>query len=69
MNSNPHYINEDQSDIRGIKDGWYAMKEDGHLSWGPFSTREDCIMKISQATNEHSQINRGHNAGTGIASE
>jgi hypothetical protein len=24
----PHYINEDKSDMRGIKSGWYAV-EDG----------------------------------------
>ena len=27
----PHYINEHQSDMRGIKDGWYAMEKDGNL--------------------------------------
>jgi hypothetical protein len=25
----PHYINEHQSDIRGIKPGWYATDLDG----------------------------------------
>jgi hypothetical protein len=28
----PHYINENKSDIRGIKSGWYAAAEDGSLS-------------------------------------
>jgi hypothetical protein len=39
----PHYINEHQSDMRGIKDGWYAMEKDGNLVAGPFSSREDCL--------------------------
>ena len=44
----PHYINEHQSDIRGIKPGWYAMDEDGDLSFGPFYNRENCLTRISQ---------------------
>jgi hypothetical protein len=44
----PHYINEDKSDIRGIKPGWYAMDENGNLSFGPFSNRENCFTRISQ---------------------
>ena len=44
----PHYINDRQSDIRGIKPGWYAMAEDGDLSFGPFSNRENCLTRISQ---------------------
>jgi hypothetical protein len=39
----PHYINEHQSDMRGIKSGCYAMEEDGNLVSGPFSSREDCL--------------------------
>jgi hypothetical protein len=46
-----HYINEHQSDMRGIKDGWYAVEDDGNLSSGPFSSREECINRISQPTN------------------
>jgi hypothetical protein len=45
------YINEHQSDMRGIKDGWYAIEDDGNLSSGPFSSREDCIKRITQPTN------------------
>jgi hypothetical protein len=33
----PHYISEDNSDMRGIKPGWYAIEDDGNLSSGPFS--------------------------------
>jgi len=47
----PHYINEDQSDMRGIKRGWYAMEDDGDLSSGPFSSHEECANRISQPTN------------------
>jgi hypothetical protein len=39
----PHFINEMQSDFRGIKGGWYAIEEDGKLSCGPFETREACV--------------------------
>jgi hypothetical protein len=41
--SDPLYINEHQSDLRGIKDGWYAVEKDGTLVSGPFSSREDCL--------------------------
>ena len=30
----PHYVNEDQSDIRAIKPGWYAVERNGKLSSG-----------------------------------
>jgi hypothetical protein len=30
----PHYINEDQSDIRAIKPGWYGLESNGKLSSG-----------------------------------
>jgi hypothetical protein len=47
----PHYISEDHSDMRGIKHGWYAVEDDGNLSSGPFSSREECIKRITQPTN------------------
>jgi hypothetical protein len=47
----PHYINEDQSDMRGIKPGWYAMEDDGDLSSGPFSSHEECLTRITQPMN------------------
>jgi hypothetical protein len=40
--SGPHYINENQSDIRGIKPGWYTSGNEGRLSSGPFLSREEC---------------------------
>jgi len=44
----PHYINEHQSDMRGIKEGWYAIEHDGNLAFGPFSSREDCLKATTQ---------------------
>ena len=44
----PAYINEHQSDLRGVKDGWYAMNGAGQLSFGPFPNRENCLSRISQ---------------------
>jgi hypothetical protein len=49
--SNPHYINECQSDWRAVKEGWYAIDEHGNLLFGPFSNRENCLTKISQSVN------------------
>ena len=42
------YVNERQSDLRGIKDGWYAMSADGALAFGPFCNRESCLSRIFQ---------------------
>jgi hypothetical protein len=47
----PHYVNEDKSDMRGIKSGWYAVEDDGNLSSGPFSSLEACVARITQPTN------------------
>jgi hypothetical protein len=47
----PHYINEDKSDMRGIKSGWYGVEDDGNLSSGPFSNLEACVARITQPTN------------------
>jgi hypothetical protein len=44
----PHYVNEDQSDIRAIKPGWYAMESNGKLSSGPFPDQEKCLTGITQ---------------------
>ena len=48
MMTAPHYLSENKSDMRGIKSGWYAIEEDGELSSGPFSSREECVTKIAQ---------------------
>jgi hypothetical protein len=44
----PHYINELQSDLRAVKEGWYAMDETGNLLFGPFSNQENCLTRISR---------------------
>jgi hypothetical protein len=48
----PHYINQAKSDMRGIKPGWYAMKDDGNLVSGPFPSREKCVEGSSKPANE-----------------
>jgi len=49
----PHYINENKSDIRSIKPGWYAIDDVGKLSCGPLSSREECLSSSgSQPVNE-----------------
>lgn len=45
----PFYINENESDNRGIKEGWYAMRRNGTVGLGPFSTRAECMTKIAQS--------------------
>jgi len=47
-----HYINENKSDMRGIKPGWYAIENDGNLSSGPFPSLEECVRRITQPANE-----------------
>ena len=49
--STPHYINENKSDMRGIKSGWYATDGDGNLVSGPFSSREKCVEKPDEWIN------------------
>ena len=48
----PHFINDDKSEMRGIKTGWYAIEDDGNLSSGPFSSREQCLIRVTQPTND-----------------
>jgi len=47
----PHYIGDVKSDMRGIKPGWYAIEDDGNLSSGPFSSREQCVDSIARPKN------------------
>ncbi len=46
-----HRITEVQSEIRRIKEGWYAMDDHGHLGAGPFTTRDKCLERIEQPMN------------------
>ena len=47
----PYYINEQQSEIRGIKRGWYTMDERGKLCSGPFLSPSECLRRVSQPGN------------------
>jgi len=48
----PHFINDDRSEMRGIKSGWYAVDDNGNLSSGPFSSRELCIIGFTRPTSD-----------------
>jgi hypothetical protein len=48
---NSYYVNDRQSDLRRVKEGWYAMDKHGDLIFGPFSNRENCLTRISQSVN------------------
>jgi chaperonin GroES len=41
----PYYMSETKSDMRGIKQGWYAIEDDGTLYSGPFSSFEECVIE------------------------
>ena len=47
----PYYINEQQSNVRGIKCGWYTLDECGRLGSGPFSSPDEC--RNSPCANVH----------------
>ena len=51
-NLTPRHVNESESDNRSIKEGWYAMRRNGSLRLGPFSSREECLTEIAQAKPE-----------------
>ena len=48
----PHYISENNSDMRGIKSGWYVVEDDGNLSSGPFFCLDECLKRIIERSNE-----------------
>jgi hypothetical protein len=48
----PYYIGESQSDMRGIKHGFYAIEDDGDLPSGPFPSFEACVAKIYQPASD-----------------
>jgi hypothetical protein len=55
----PHFINDDRAEMRGIKPGWYAIDDDGNLSSGPFSSRDQCLTRVTQPTS-HSTPSKFH---------
>jgi hypothetical protein len=48
----PNYINEDRSEMRGIKPGWYAVDDAGKIKSGPFSSHEECLGRDTQPTHQ-----------------
>jgi hypothetical protein len=48
----PHFINEDRSEMRAIKPGWYAMDDAGKLKSGPFSSHEECLSRSTPSAHE-----------------
>jgi hypothetical protein len=58
----PHYINEDRSEMRGIKPGWYAMDDAGKLKSGPFSSHEEYLSRITQPTYESNPSHLRHDS-------
>jgi len=53
--TDPHYINELQSDLRRIKEGWYVIDERGRLLSGPFSNQEIFLTRTSQSGTDECQ--------------
>lgn len=48
----PRHIDEQESDDRGIKEGWYAMRRNGTPRFGPFASRGECLVGIAQSKDE-----------------
>lgn len=48
-NLDPRHVNENKSDNRGIKEGWYAMRRNGTLKLGPFPSRDECLTEIERS--------------------
>jgi len=54
-NLTPHHINENESENRSVKAGWYAARLNGTLRSGPFLSRDECMTEIEKAVSEPSQ--------------
>ena len=65
----PHYINENQSAMRSIKPGWYAIEHDGNLPSGPFLSQEECFRRASQPTNGSTPSESRHKIKSGTPEE
>jgi hypothetical protein len=55
------HIREEESDSRGIKDGWYATSAAGAVCSGPFFTHAACKAHIER---ERADINAYHQGAT-----
>lgn len=48
----PHYVDAQQSAMRGLNVGWYAIDQDGEIVSGPYGGRKECIVGITQFPND-----------------
>jgi hypothetical protein len=60
----PYYMSETKSDMRGIKQGWYAIEDDGTLYSGPFSSFEECAKRITSLPTSDAKGGAGRSAQT-----
>jgi hypothetical protein len=44
-----HCVNERESNMRNIKEGWYAVRRNGVIGFGPFPTQAECLRRIARA--------------------
>jgi hypothetical protein len=58
----PYYMSEIKSDMRGIKQGWYAIEDDGTLYSGPFSSFEECAKRITSLPTSDAKGGAGRSA-------
>jgi len=65
----PLYISEEKSDMRGIKPGWYVMEDDGKLSSGPFSSRQECLRRDPSGNEWLNPVQSASTAELKIASD
>ena len=45
----PHFVDAQQSAMRGLRIGWYAMDQDGEIASGPYRGRSECVMGIAES--------------------
>ena len=61
----PHYVNEDQSDIRAIKPGWYGLESNGKLCIrAVFPNQEKCLSPESLSRGAILEHRRGGTRAT-----
>jgi hypothetical protein len=51
-NLTARHIDENEARNRAVGEGWYAMRRDGTLRLGPFSTRDECLSEIARSISE-----------------
>jgi hypothetical protein len=48
----PHFVDAQQSAMRGLNVGWYAIDQDGEIASGPYRGRNECAVSIAQFPND-----------------